>query len=74
MAIYFAVYNRQAAGEATNEEEWEGGKLEGRPEMAKIIKVSAGSVAAAQALIEHFFGGDVSSQTVIVTEAAYKES
>lgn len=74
MAIYFAVYNRQNAGEHVSQEEWELAKLEGDPEVAHVVKLKAENVAEAQKLIEHFFGGDVSSQSIIVTEAQWKES
>lgn len=74
MALFYAIYNRQQAGDNLGQEEWEGAKLEGDPEVAHIVKISAENVAAGQRLIEHFFGGEISSQTVIVSEASYKES
>ena len=75
MAVYYAVYDVQSAGfTAPAEPNFEGSVLLTAPEDAKVIKLEAESVAAAQQAVEHFYGGDVSANAVIVTAAQWKES
>lgn len=75
MANFFVVYNEQGAGERLEVgTEWEGAKTLDFPKVARVLKVEAGTVAAAQKLVGHLMPGAVSSTPVVVTEAQWKES
>ena len=85
MAVYFAVFDRQAGGmKYPVPAEWESAKLiegqgtapkaKGHLETAKVVRLEAASVAEAQAAVGHFFGGLVNDTPVIISEAQFKES
>jgi hypothetical protein len=85
MAVYFAVFDRQASGpKYPPEQTWESAKLLGSQstaplasdhmQTAKVVRLEAASVAEAQAAVGHFFAGCVNGTPVIVTEAQFKEA
>lgn len=77
MTNFFVVYNQHltSGGERKgkkNDRNTTPELLEG-PVSGKVVKVSAGSVAEAQAFVRQEFGGS-STTVVAVTEAQWKES
>lgn len=82
MANFYAVFDRQRQGasEGSSEKEFKSAKLlpQAPPhfnvEVARVVKLEAGSVAEAQEAIANWFPGQNSGTPVIITEAAYKES
>lgn len=81
MAVFFAVFNRQAEtlGAPNDERKFKSGKLlpqneRAALESAKVAKVEAATVAECQEIVKEAYPGLSTGTVVCVTEAQYKES
>lgn len=75
MAVYFVVFDEEGAGERLEVgTEFEGAKTLDFPKVARVLKVEASTIAAAQQLIGRVAPGDVTSTPVCVAESAWKTS
>lgn len=75
MANFFVVFNEQLEGSRLPVgTEFESSKTLDYPKVARVLKVEAASVAAAQTLVMHTLAGEVTGTPVVVTEAQWKES
>jgi hypothetical protein len=75
MAVYFTVFNSQEES-ATQESErkFKSAKTLGPVNLARFIKIEAGSVAEAQEAVRNLYPGNATGMPVVVAEAAWKES
>lgn len=75
MANYFVVFNEQLEGSRLPiGTEFESSKTLDYPKVARVLKVEAATVAAAQTFVEHTVPGEITDTPVVVTEAQWKTS
>ena len=76
MANFFVVYDAQEqGGDANDVRTYKSAKVLGEaPQIARFIKMEAGSVAEAQEAVRNLFPGNAAGLPVVVAEAAWKTS